>query len=175
MTRNVCMKKFVFLLVFILFVFGQLQAQDMTSVDFRLRDVDGNEFSFQKYLTKIQQNGEKGAVLISFWAMWCEPCKQEMKALVDVYEKYKDKNFHYLAVNLDNPRSLAKVKAYVRAQKLPYDFLLDPNSEVFKKLNGQSMPYSLILDQSGKLIAKRTGYIAGDENEIESDIKKILE
>ncbi len=169
------MKKFVLFAALFLVLVGQLSAQDLTSVDFRLRDVDGNEFSFQKYLTSVRESGEKGAVLISFWAMWCEPCKQEMKALVPVFEKYKDKNLHYLAVNLDNPRSLAKVKAYVRAQKLPYDFLLDPNSEVFKKLNGQSMPYSLIVSQDGKLVAKRTGYIAGDENEIEEDIKKLLE
>ncbi len=169
------MKKFVMIAVLFVLAFSQVSAQNMSSVDFRLRDVDGNEFAFQKYLAKVKENGTKGAVLISFWAMWCEPCKQEMKALVDVYEKYKDQNFHYLAINLDNPRSLAKVKAYVRAQKLPYDFLLDPNSEVFKKLNGQSMPYSLVLDQDGKLISKRTGYIAGDEHEIEADIKKILE
>ncbi len=169
------MKKFVLFAVLILTMIGQLAAQDLTSVDFRLRDVDGNDFSFQKYLENVRNDGAKGAVLISFWAMWCEPCKQEMKSLVQVYEKYKDRNFHYLAVNLDNPRSLAKVKAYVRAQKLPYDFLLDPNSEVFKKLNGQSMPYSLIISQDGKLVAKRTGYIAGDENEIEEDIKKLLE
>ncbi|MFZ1731859.1 MAG: TlpA disulfide reductase family protein [Bacteroidota bacterium] len=169
------MKKFLLLTAILLMCFGQIKAQDMSSVDFRLRDVDGNEFSFQKYLSQVQTVGEKGAIIISFWAMWCEPCKQEMKALVPLFEKYKDRNLHYLAVNLDNPRSLAKVKAYVKAQKLPYDFLLDPNSEVFKKLNGQSMPYSLILDREGKLIAKRTGYIAGDENEIEVDIKKILE
>jgi thiol-disulfide isomerase/thioredoxin len=169
------MKKFMLSAALLLLVFGQMKAQDMTSVDFHLRDVDGNEFSFQKYLSSVRDAGGKGAIIISFWAMWCEPCKQEMKALVPLFEKYKDKNLHYLAVNLDNPRSLAKVKAYVKAQKLPYDFLLDPNSEVFKKLNGQSMPYSLIIDREGKLIAKRTGYIAGDETEIEADIKKILE
>jgi thiol-disulfide isomerase/thioredoxin len=169
------MNKFVLFTALLLLVVGQISAQDMKSIDFRLRDVDGNEFSFQKYLTNVKESGGKGAIIISFWAMWCEPCKQEMKALVPLFEKYKDKNLHYLAINLDNPRSLAKVKAYVKAQKLPYDFLLDPNSEVFKKLNGQSMPYSLILDQEGRLVAKRTGYLAGDENEIEEDIRKILE
>jgi len=150
-------------------------AQDLTSVNFHLKDVDGNEQSFQKFLTKVKANGEKGAVLISFWAMWCEPCKQEMKSLVETYERLKDKNFHYIAVNLDNPRSLAKVKAYVKSQKLPYDIWLDPNSEAFKKLNGQSMPYSLLVNANGELIAKRAGYFPGDEKEIEADIRKILE
>jgi len=169
------MKKFAVLLALLLGVAGQAAAQDLTSVDLYLQDIDGDEHSFQDYLDEVREGGDKGAVFISFWAMWCEPCKQEMKALKPVYEKYEDQNFHYLAINLDNPRSLAKVKAYVKAQKLPYDFWLDPNSEVFKKLNGQSMPYSLLVNRDGELIAKRTGYIAGDEHEIEEDIKKILE
>jgi cytochrome c biogenesis protein CcmG, thiol:disulfide interchange protein DsbE len=150
-------------------------AQDLTNVNFHLRDLDGKQQSFRKYMENVQKAGEKGAVLISFWALWCEPCKQEMRAMVDVYEKFKDRNFHFLAINLDNPRSLARVKSYVTAQKLPYDFWLDSNSEAFKKLNGQSMPYSLLVNARGELIAKHTGFIHGDEKAIEEKIRTILE
>ncbi|MBI5647007.1 MAG: TlpA family protein disulfide reductase [Ignavibacteriae bacterium] len=152
-------------------------AQDLTGVDFRLRDINGDEQSLQQVLADMrgtEATPRQGALIISFWAMWCEPCKQEMKALKPMFEKYKDKNVRYLAINTDNPRSLAKVKAYLSAQGLPYTFLLDPNSEVFKKLNGQSMPYSLILDSQGKLAAKRVGFIAGDEKEIEADVAKLV-
>ena len=167
---------YVFLLFFI--AAPAVMAQDLTSVDFNLRDIDGNEQSFQKYLAAVrgpESAPRKGAILISFWAMWCEPCKQEMKAMRTVYDQFKEQNFHYIAINLDNPRSIAKVKSYLKAQQLPYDFWLDPNSEVFKKLNGQGMPYSLILNSEGKLITKRVGYMAGEEKEIQEDIKKILE
>ena len=163
--------------VFLLFLSGA-RAQDLTSIEFYLNDFAGEERSFQEFLSEVRgsdDNPKRGVVFISFWAMWCEPCKQEMKAMKAIYEKYKDRNFHYIAINLDNPRSLSKVKSYVKAQKLPYEFWLDPNSEVFKTLNGQSMPYSLILDEQGKLINKRVGYMAGEEKEIEEDIKKILE
>lgn len=150
-------------------------AQDLTSVNFHLKDINGKDQSFQKYLDKVKAGGEKGAILLSFWAMWCEPCKQEMKSLVETYNKLKDKNFHYIAINLDNPRSLAKVKAYVTSQKLPYEFWMDPNSEAFKKLNGQSMPYSLLVDRDGKLVAKHTGFIPGDEKKLEDEIRSIVE
>jgi cytochrome c biogenesis protein CcmG, thiol:disulfide interchange protein DsbE len=153
-------------------------AQDLTTVDFTLRDINGEEKSLQDLLKLVrgsEATPKKGVLMISFWALWCEPCKQEMKALKETYDTYKDKNFHYLAINIDNPRSGAKVKAYVTAQGLPYNFWLDPNSEVFKKLNGSSMPYSLIVTGEGKLIAKRVGFIAGDEKEIAKDIAKNLE
>jgi peroxiredoxin len=167
---------------FLLFLFAGFSsyalAQDLTTVDFSLRDVNGDEKSFQELLKQIrgvEAQPKKGVLMISFWALWCEPCKQEMKALRATYEKFKDNNFHYLAINIDNPRSGAKVKAYISAQGLPYNFWLDPNSEIFKKLNGTSMPYSLIVSSDGKLIAKRVGFIAGDEKEIAKDIAKALE
>ena len=37
------------------------------------------------------------------------------------------------------------------------------------------MPYSLLVNAKGELVAKRTGFIAGEEKEIEEDIRKILE
>ena len=95
--------------------------------------------------------------------------------MVPVFEKFKDKNLTYIAISVDNIRSSAKVGAYVKAQGLPYDFWLDPSSEVFKKLNGTGMPYSLIVDTDGKLIAKHQGFFAGDEKKIEEEIAKAME
>ncbi len=151
-------------------------AQDLSGVDFRLQDINGKEQSFQQFLKTVRGDGtRKGAIMISFWALWCEPCKQEMKAMRGTFDKLKDRNFHYIAINTDNIRSVAKVKAYVSAQNLPFQFWLDSNSEVFKKLNGQSMPFSLILNEQGKVVAKRVGYLAGEEKDIEADILKTLE
>lgn len=153
-------------------------AQDLTNIDFHLKDYEGNERSFQKFLAEVRGGEEapkKGAIMLSFWALWCQPCLQEMKSLRTFFEENKDKNVHFLAINLDNPRSLAKVKSFISAQNLPYQFWLDPNSEIFKKLNGQSMPYSMILNEQGALKHKRTGFIAGDEKEIADDMLKTLE
>ena len=170
------MKHFSLILsLFFLAFLSFASAQDLTDIDFTLKDISGEERSFQQLLKSFREKGEKGVTIISFWAMWCEPCKQEMKALVPIYEKLADKNVHYIAINLDTPRSLAKVKSYVNAQRFPYIILLDPNSEIFNKLNGQSMPYSLIVKNTGSLIEKRVGFLAGDEQEIEQIVVKGLE
>jgi cytochrome c biogenesis protein CcmG, thiol:disulfide interchange protein DsbE len=171
--------KFASCILALMFLTGiDAGAQNLTSMDFHLRDINGADRSFKELLASIRgadSTVRKGGLIISFWALWCVPCQQEMKAIKPIFEKYKDRNIHYLAINTDNPRSIAKVKSWVAAQKLPYEFWLDPNSEVFKKLNGQSMPYSLIVDAEGKLIAKRAGFLAGEEKEIEADLKKIVE
>jgi thiol-disulfide isomerase/thioredoxin len=172
------MRAIITIVLALLMMLSLANAQNLTNVDFSVRDINGDDQSFQEYLETVrgsEDNPKKGVVFISFWALWCKPCKQEMKALVDIYEKYKDKNFHYLAINTDKPKSIAKVKAYVKSQKLPYDFWLDPNSKVFKKLNGQSQPYALMIDENGKLLKKSVGFIAGDEAEVEKSLKKYLE
>ena len=172
------MKRFTITLCLFFITTMLASAQDMSKLDFRLRNINGEEKSFQELLRSIRGDDaqpKKGVLIISFWALWCEPCKQEMNALKPAFERLKDKNVHYLAINTDNPKSVAKVKQYVSTKGLPYEFWLDPNSEVFKKLNGSSMPYSMIVDQDGKLVAKRTGFIAGDEKEIEADLAKTVE
>ncbi len=160
-----------------LFLAAQGFAQNLAGVDFSLKDLNGDDQSFQKLLAGFREKdgNDKGVTIISFWAMWCEPCKQEMKAVRPIYEKLQPKPLRYIAINLDNPRSLAKVKSYVKAQGFPYLFLSDPNSEVFNKLNGQSMPFSLIIRNSGALIEKRVGFLAGDEKEIEKVLVQNLE
>ncbi len=168
------MKLTLFTAIILLSLSSLATAQDLTGVDFNLQDINGDERSFQELLKQKQAVG-KGVIIVSFWALWCEPCKQEMKAMAPVFDKYKDKNLTYLAISVDNIRSSAKVKSYVSAQGLPYEFWLDPSSEVFKKLNGTGMPYSLIIDTNGKLIAKHQGFFAGDEAKIEEEIKRVLE
>jgi len=171
--------KFFYLSTILLALFvSNSAAQDLGSVDFRLRDIDGAEHSFKKILAMVRgEEGEPrpGVVIISFWAMWCDPCKAEMKALKPVFEELKDRNVHYIAINTDNPRSLAKVKAWLSAQGLPYLHLLDPNKEAFNKLNGQALPYQLIVDETGKLHSKRLGFYPGHEKEIREDILKALD
>ncbi|HLT23773.1 MAG TPA: TlpA disulfide reductase family protein, partial [Ignavibacteria bacterium] len=88
------MKKLAFLLVLMVFILSN-NARSQSFSDFTLQDLDGNDVSLSKLL-------EKGPVFLSFWATWCSPCKDEMKEMQKIYEKYKDQGFTYLAVNTDS-------------------------------------------------------------------------
>ncbi len=116
----------------------------------------------------------KGAVLVNFWALWCEPCRAEMKYLNAIYKKYKDKGFTILGINQDSPKSVSKVRSYISSQKISYPVALDPNAQYLQKLNGQSVPYSLLYDSNGKLVYKHSGFLPGDEADIEKHIEETL-
>ncbi|MEO6694110.1 MAG: TlpA disulfide reductase family protein [Ignavibacteria bacterium] len=155
------------LVIFLFTILLPLKSFSQSYNDFTLSDLDGNEVSLSKLL-------EKGPVMISFWATWCSPCKEEMKKIYPVYEKYKDQGFTYLAVNQDNQKSISKVKSFINANGYSFPVVLDPDKKIFEAYSGIGMPYSLIISKNKNIFAKHLGYVTGDEVKIEEEIKEVL-
>jgi len=154
-------------IVFILLVMFTARSFAQSYNDFTLPDLDGNDVTLSKYL-------EKGPVLISFWATWCTPCKDEMKKLQPIYEKYKDQGFTYIAVNQDNQKSVSKVKSFISANGYTFPVVLDIEKAVFEAYSGIGMPYSLIIDKNKNIVAKLLGFVPGDEKKIEQEVVDAL-
>ncbi len=153
------------LALLIVFLLISLNAQD--KIDFTLKMISGNEMT----LGEIKNNQP---VLINFWALWCKPCRSEMKALNKLYNKYKENGFEIIGINIDTPRSSAKVESFIKTLGIDYYIALDPNSELFNDFNGQVLPLNILYDGKGNVVFRHTGYLPGDERELEKEIKKVL-
>ncbi|MFA5405250.1 MAG: TlpA disulfide reductase family protein [Ignavibacteria bacterium] len=161
------MKKVIILFVFTLFLTGFLKSQ--TYSDFTLLDLEGNEVTLSKLL-------DKGPVLIAFWATWCSPCKEEMKRVNEIYEKYKDKDFVYLAINQDNQKSVSKAVSYINAMSYTFPVVFDTDKRVFEAYSGKDeIPYSLLIGKNKEILSIHTGFKTGDEEKIEDEVKTALE
>ena len=51
---------------------------------------------------------------------------------------------------------------------------MDPNKVLSKKLNGMIMPTLILVDKDGIIKWRHQGYVAGEELEIEKQIKQVL-
>lgn len=139
------------------------------SVDFTADDINGNEIVMSSLL-------EKGPVMIAFWRSWCPSCKDEQHAMQELYEQYKPKGLQYIGINIDNQKSVAKVKPYVAAHNLTFTVILDTDKKIFEICGGTDdmMPYSIIVDTGGSIISTHIGFKPGDESLFEEEIKNML-
>jgi peroxiredoxin len=86
------------------------------------------------------------AVLINFWATWCEPCKAEMPDLQAVYAAYQARGLRVLGVNLGEGK--ADVEAWVKQHGLTFDIVLDDEQRIASlyQLRGQPSSYLIAPD-----------------------------
>jgi len=126
--------------------------------ELKLLTLDGKEVKLSDYKGRV--------VLVNFWASWCPPCKDEMPIFEKVYQKYNDKNFVILAVNMDT--SEGALKEFL--EKNRYSFpIVRMKGEA--GLNIPGLPTSYLVDKDGSVKKIRLGVY----RELEEDLSKLLQ
>jgi len=136
-------------------------------IDFSAETLDNKEIQFSDIY-------KTGPTLVNFWALWCKPCRAELKHLEAIYEKYNDQGFTILGINQDTPRSVAKVRSFVSSHNLSFPIITDSDQQIFQQFNGQSIPLSILFNKDGEVKYIHVGYLPGDEIELEEEIIKVL-
>jgi len=158
---------FILPLLIVSFLFAD-KKREMMLPDLTIKLISGKK-------TRLSTLLEDGPILVEFWATWCAPCKKEMIFLEEYHKKYSDRGFRVLAISTDSPKSMSKIKSYIRAKKHTFLVGLDPSQEVAKKMNAMVMPTVLLIDKDRKVSWFHQGFVPGDEKEIEAQILKLLD
>ena len=151
------------LLLIVTLSFGQ--EKNLPKVN--LKDMKNKTHSLNKLV-------EGQVTLINFWATYCVPCRKEMKHLNRISETYADQNVQVIGISIDDSRTVGRVKSMVKSQKLEYTILLDTEQKLYKNFNTTAMPFSILVDANGKILWEHTGYLPGDEAQMEIEIKKTI-
>ncbi len=131
--------------------------------EFALQSLDGKTVHLSDFRGK--------AVLLNFWATWCEPCKIEMPWFVDLQKEYGPEGLQIVGVAMDDSgaEDIAKF-----AQKMGVNYPILIGKEAVGDSYGgvQFLPATFYIDRDGKVVDKIFG-LKG-RGEIEDDVKKIL-
>jgi len=111
-------------------------------------------------------------VIVDFWASWCAPCKDELPALEALYTKYKDKGLIVIGVSVDS--DLDKARALAKSLKLTFPNAHDAEHALAEQFDPPRMPSSYVIDQKGVVRHVHAGFRAGDEADIEREIRALL-
>lgn len=93
-------------------------------------------------------------VVVHYWATWCEPCKQDMKLLLDLQARYQKAGLTIVGVNVDADRRDAV--RYVNESRIPWFQMHEPGgldgSPLANALGVQTLPTMLLIDANGKVV-----------------------
>ena len=120
---------------------------DADPLEIILSDPDGQPVRLSDLRGKI--------VFINFWTTWCMACVIEMPSMEKLHQKFKDRDFVMLAINLQE--SALKVRQFFKDYGLTFRALLDITGDVGGVLGIRAIPTTFILDKSGRIIGKALG------------------
>lgn len=109
---------------------------------FTLTDLTGKSVSLGDFRGKV--------VLVNFWGTWCQPCRSEMPALQAAYEKYKDRGFAVLGVNIGE--SKVSAKGFTDRLGVTFPVVLDADRDVtLQKYKVGPIPTTFFIDKQGNV------------------------
>lgn len=161
------MRKVIYPLLILCFT-ANLAFSQKALPNITILELNGTEKALPSYLD------DEKPLVISFWATWCKPCNNELSEISDVYDDWLDEvDFNFIAVSIDDSRSLSKVKSMVNGKEWPYIVLLDPNHDLKRALNVSTIPHTFIFNKDGKVVYEHKGYVPGNELELFEQLEKL--
>lgn len=159
------MKKIIFTLLIVVSAITTNAQQAIPSIS--LKTLHGKSTNI-KTICK-----ENKIVVLSLWATWCVPCINELDAINDIYEEMQeDVNFKFLAVSIDDSRTVKSVKPLVNGKSWEFDVLLDTNNDLKRELGTVTVPATFIV-KNGVIVKKISGYKPGEEEELLDFLKTL--
>ena len=166
--RPFCISFMVVILTLLPLIAQEDEGKLSKAPDFVLKDLEGKNY-------RLSENIGEGPIVISFWATWCVPCIEELKQMKRIYKKYSDMGVQFLAISIDDPKTVGRVNSFVKSHKYPYTVLLDTNNEIITLYQSKIPPYTVIIDNDGNVIYTHIGYRMGDEKMVDRELEKLFE
>lgn len=133
-------------------------ALSLGAADFH--DLKGVPQSLEQFRGKV--------VVLNFWATWCLPCQQEVPALVQLDEQYRERGLNVIGISVDRqgtPQQVQRqLRRFVEKYGIQYPVYVDGDLEVVKKFGSfTAIPRTFVLDRQGKVIHTLDGVVGHDE------------
>lgn len=95
-------------------------------------------------------------VLISVWASWCPPCREEMPSLARLAKLLDADAISVIALSIDKqPADALRFLRAHNASSLP--LYVDPDARIAETLGAVGVPVSILIDAEGREIGRLRG------------------
>jgi len=129
---------------------------------FRLADLAGEAHTLEEYAGN--------PLILNFWGTFCPPCREEMPALQQQYEAWKDKGLRVVGINLSEDRH--RVENFIRRIGVGFPILLDSNRRTERAFGLREYPTTYFIDANGIIRQIVSGPLTIEE--IDGRVKSLL-
>jgi peroxiredoxin len=96
------------------------------------------------------------ALVLNFWATWCQPCVRETPALESLHRQMKDQGVVVLGISVDKKED--KYRAFLKRFGVTFLTMRDPGASVSDSFGTYRYPETYVIDRTGKVVQKIIGY-----------------
>jgi len=126
--------------------------------------VDGKIISSETFKGK--------AILVTFFATWCPPCRQEIPHLIRLYKEYGPKGFAVIGLSVDEGGAKV-VSKLVNQEKITYPVLMADRATARAFGGIAGIPTSFLVNKKGHVVKKYPGFVP--HSLLARDIEAVLE
>jgi peroxiredoxin len=109
-------------------------------------DISGHRLDLSSYRGKV--------VVLNFWVTWCEPCRAEIRELIELQNRFRDWGLAVIGIARED--NLASVQTACKQLNVNY-----PVALVSKKLSavfgGVGFPTTFVIGRDGRIYSKHIG------------------
>ena len=100
-------------------------------------------------------------MLVSMWAVWCQPCRRELPELQKISRS--NTGVDVLAVNVgDDPQ---RITEYLDEMSLELPVAIDPVGDLLTALDVGTVPATILFDRDGSILWSHLGAVSAEQVE----------
>ena len=149
----------------------RLLSQTIAARDFTLPLISAPEGILEETVTLSELKGN--VVFLKFWASWCGPCRAGMPSMESLYNRFKDREFEMLAVNLMERE--AAILTFLEASNLSFPIPHDSAGSVGTSFGVQALPTTFLINKEGRIIARFVGSLDWDSPQFHAALEMLLD
>ena len=134
--------------------------------DFTVEMLDGMKITLSSLRGKV--------VLVSFWATWCPPCRQEMSHMQEgVIDRFAGSDLVVLPISRGEKRET--VEKFIEKMGYGFPVGLDIDQSIYSKYASNYVPRSVVINREGEVVYVAVGYDEQIAQEIGAAIAESLQ
>ncbi|TVR01507.1 MAG: TlpA family protein disulfide reductase [Deltaproteobacteria bacterium] len=140
---------------------------DRRAPDFELPGLDGTSRRLADHAGHL--------IFLNFWASWCEPCREEMPAMVNLARTLQRRPFAMVAVSLDeDPQALRDFLVQEGIDPTSMVILHDPEGRSAREYGTELLPETWLITPRGRVFARFQGALPWDDPSVIRFMERLM-